>query len=222
MVFVKLIKKDRYPRRLAVMLLGILIMGVGIGLFKVSLMGNDPSTALGIAVGDQVGIDFSLCIIVLNCLYFVVELLFARDMVGVGTLVNWFLVGPIASFFEKLFVGAFGHPQNFPQQLGILAVGVLILSFSCALYQTADVGIAPYDSLSLLLARKLPVPYFWCRIFTDGVCVVLAFLLGGLIGLGTLVCALALGPFVAFFTRYAAEAMVFGRASARARRETSP
>ena len=77
-------------------------------------------------------------------------------------------------------------------------------------------------TLSLLLARKLPVPYFWCRIFTDGVCVVLAFLLGGLIGLGTLVCALALGPFVAFFTRYAAEAMVFGRASARARRETSP
>ena len=60
MVFVKLIKKDRYPRRLAVMLLGILIMGVGIGLFKVSLMGNDPSTALGIAVGDQVGIDFSI------------------------------------------------------------------------------------------------------------------------------------------------------------------
>ena len=92
---------------------------------------------------------------------------------------------------------------------------MLILSFSCALYQTADVGIAPYDALSLLLARKLPVPYFWCRIFTDGVCVGVAFLLGGLIGLGTLVCALALGPFVAFFTRYAAQAMVFGRGASR-------
>lgn len=214
-VFVKLIKKDRYPRRLAVMLLGILIMGVGVGLFKVSLMGNDPSTALAIAVGGQVGIDFSICVIILNCLYFVVELLFARDMVGVGTVVNWFFVGPIASFFEKLFVGAFGEPQSFPQQLALLGVGVLILSFSCALYQTADVGIAPYDALSLLLARKLPVPYFWCRIFTDGVCVGLAFLLGGLIGLGTLVCALALGPFVAFFTRYAAQAMVFGRGASR-------
>ena len=73
MVFVKLIKKDRYPRRLAVMLLGILIMGVGVGLFKVSLMGNDPSTALAIAVGGQVGIDFSICVIILNCLYFVVD-----------------------------------------------------------------------------------------------------------------------------------------------------
>ena len=43
----------------------------------------------------------------------------------------------------------------------------------------------------------------------------MAFLLGGLIGLGTLVCALALGPFVAFFTRYAAQAMVFGREASR-------
>ena len=157
-------------RRVAVMCLGILVMGVGIGLFKVSLMGNDPSTALGIAVGDWMGIDFSVTLIAMNCLYFVIELLFARDMVGIGTVVNWFLVGPIASFFEKLFLGAWGQPQGFPQKLLLLGAGVLILSFSCALYQTADVGISPYDSLSLLLARKLPIQYFWCRIFTDAVC----------------------------------------------------
>ena len=188
--------------------------GVGIGLFKVSLMGNDPSTALGIAVGDWMGIDFSVTLIAMNCLYFVIELLFARDMVGIGTVVNWFLVGPIASFFEKLFLGAWGQPQGFPQKLLLLGAGVLILSFSCALYQTADVGISPYDSLSLLLARKLPIQYFWCRIFTDAVCVGAAFLLGGLIGLGTLVCALALGPFVAFFTRRAAVYLVYGKKAA--------
>ena len=125
------------------MCLGILVMGVGIGLFKVSLMGNDPSTALGIAVGDWMGIDFSVTLIAMNCLYFVIELLFARDMVGIGTVVNWFLVGPIASFFEKLFLAAWGQPQGFPQKLLLLGAGVLILSFSCALYQTADVGISP-------------------------------------------------------------------------------
>ena len=66
-------KKDRFLRRVAVMCLGILVMGVGIGLFKVSLMGNDPSTALGIAVGDWMGIDFSVILIAMNCLYFVIE-----------------------------------------------------------------------------------------------------------------------------------------------------
>ena len=83
-------------------------------------MGNDPSTALGIAVGDWMGIDFSVTLIAMNCLYFVIELLFARDMVGIGTVVNWFLVGPIASFFEKLFLAAWGQPQGFPQKLLLL------------------------------------------------------------------------------------------------------
>ena len=50
--------------------------------------------------------------------------------------------------------------------------------------------------------------YFWCRIFTDSLCVVIAWALGGLIGLGTLVCALGLGPFISFFTRHAAQRLV--------------
>ena len=206
-----LFHKDRMARRTLVMCLGILIMGIGIAIFKISLMGNDPSTALAIAVGDWIHLDFSICVILMNCLYFVVEILFGRRMIGVGTFVNWFLVGPIASFFEKAFLRFFDGPQNFLQQLGFLAVGVLVLSFSCALYQTADVGIAPYDSLSLLLTEKTKIPYFWCRIATDAACVGVAFLLGGLIGLGTLVCALGIGPFVSFFTRWAAIPMVYGK-----------
>ena len=42
-------------------------------------------------------------------------------------------------------------------------------------------------------------------VFTDALCAVLAFLLGGLIGLGTLICAFGLGPFVQFFTRHFSE-----------------
>ena len=175
------------------------------------MFGNDPSTALCIALADQIHVDFSLVLIVVNCLYFLVELLFGREMIGIGTFVNWFFVGPIASWFTNLFTQWIGVPSNFLEKLAIMAVGVVILSFSCALYQTADVGISPYDSLSLILAKRGKPKYFWCRIFTDSVCVVLAFLLGGLIGLGTLVCALGLGPFISFFTKHAAEAMVRGK-----------
>jgi len=201
-------RKENMLRRVLVMLLGILVMGVGVGLFKVSLMGNDPSTALVIAIGERIGVDFAIVLIVMNCLWFLVELFFGRALIGVGTFVNWFLVGPIASFFEKAITRLFGQPRLFPAQLLVMAVGVLILSFSCALYQTADVGIAPYDALSIVLSRHVKPKYFWCRIFTDSVCVAIAFALGGLIGLGTLVCALGLGPFITFFTKHAAEKMV--------------
>ena len=198
------LQKDHLSRRIGIMLLGIAVLGVGVGLFKFALMGNDPSTALVIAIGGRIGIDFSLVLIGMNTLWFLAEAAFGRELIGPGTFVNWFCVGPIASFFERSLTNALGAPGHWAVQCGVLAIGVLVLGLACALYQTADVGIAPYDALSILLARKTRQTYFLCRIFTDSLCVLIAWLLGGLIGLGTLVCALGLGPFIAFFTRHAA------------------
>lgn len=201
-------KQKNMPRRVLVMLLGIVIMGIGVGMFKLALLGNDPSTALVIAIGDRIGVDFSLVLIVMNLLWFSVEVLFDWKLIGIGTFVNWFCVGPIASFFERAMRGAFGAPEALVQKLGVMLPAILVLSFACALYQTADVGIAPYDALSIVLSKKVKPAYFWCRIFTDSLCVVIAWALGGLIGLGTLVCALGLGPFISFFTRHAAQRLV--------------
>ena len=64
-----------------------------------------------------------------------------------------------------------------------------------------DLGIAPYDYLSLGLRDYTPCPYFGCRIFTDALSALLCWLLGGLVGLGTLICAFCLGPFIQFFDR---------------------
>ncbi len=190
------------------MLLGIVIMAFGIALFKLSFMGNDPSTAMVIAVGERVGIDFSLILIGMNCLWFLAEWIWNKKLVGIGTFVNWFLVGPLASLADRAVRSVWTVPDGLPSRLLIMALGVLILSLSCALYQTSDVGIAPYDALSITLSEKTGRKYFWCRILTDSVCVAAAWLLGGIIGPGTLICALGLGPFIHFFTRHIAQPLL--------------
>ena len=83
--------------------------------------------------------------------------------------------------------------------LGTRLRSVVITSLGVSLYQTADLGIAPYDYLSLGLRDKTKKPYFACRMFTDGVSALAAFLTGGLVGIGTLISAFGLGPFVHFF-----------------------
>lgn len=188
-------------RRFLVMCFGILIMGLGVCLFKISLMGNDPSTALAIAVADRIGLDFSILVIVINSIYFIAEIFLGRKYIGAGTFVNWFFVGPLASFYEKLLRGVWNVPEGFVPRLVIMVAGVLILSLSASLYQTADLGIAPYDYLSLGLRDYTPCPYFGYRIFTDALSALLCWLLGGLVGLGTLICAFCLGPFIQFFDR---------------------
>ena len=80
-----------------------------------------------------------------------------------------------------------------------MALAVPVTALGVSLYQTADLGIAPYDALALEIRDHTPVPYFGCRVFTDAFCALLCWLLGGLVGLGTLFCAFCLGPFIQFF-----------------------
>lgn len=186
-------------RRFWVMCIGIVILGLGICLFKLTLMGNDPSSALVLAICGRIGIDFPVVLIVMNSIYAVIEFLFGRKYIGIGTFVNWFGVGIIASAFEKIITGIWIIPDELLPRIIIMLAGILVLSLASSMYQTANLGISPYDCLSIVLADRLPIPYFWCRIFTDSACSLIACLLGGIVGAGTLVCALGLGPFIQFF-----------------------
>lgn len=189
-----------WRRRLIVMVCGIIILGMGVCLFKLSLMGNDPSSAMAMTIGNRLGLPFSIMLVIRNSLWFILEICLGRELIGIGTFFNWFCVGIFTDIWTELITGIFVIPEAFAGRFAVMILGVIILSLSCALYQTADLGIAPYDAVSIILNNRFPIPYFWCRILTDSVCAAAAFLLGGIVGLGTLVCVLGLGPFINFFT----------------------
>lgn len=195
-------KNAYWRKRMIVMILGIVIMGLGVCLFKLSVMGNDPSSALVMSIGNRIGLPFSITLIIANAIWFILEIIAGRKLIGIGTFFNWFGVGILTDLWSYAIISLFPIPDAFFPRLIIMAAGVIILSLSCAMYQTADLGIAPYDAISLIMDQKLPLPYFWCRIITDSVSTIIAFLLGGIIGLGTLICALGLGPFIHFFTKH--------------------
>lgn len=109
----------------------------------------------------------------------------------------------ITALVKIYYSGRLNRPLITFQQAGRKwsRAAVLVTALGASLYQTADLGIAPYDYLSLGLRDYTPCPYFGCRIFTDALSALLCWLLGGLVGLGTLICAFCLGPFIQFFDR---------------------
>ena len=203
-------KKYCYLRRIIGMALGIIILSLGLVLFKLSLMGNGPSTSMIIAIADRIAVDFGIVMVIFNCLFFAAEWIWGRELIGIGTFVNWFFVGPLASLYERIIRSVLDVPEAFLPRLLLMAAGILVLSLAGALYQTADVGISPYDSLSIIISRKTDRQYFWCRILTDGISVLTAWLLGGIVGIGTLICAFGLGPFVQYFSNHLARPLIFG------------
>lgn len=186
-------------RRLFWMIVGNAVLGIGIGFFKVSGMGNDPSSAMVMAVADRLTLPFSVTLIAFNAVWFLAELLWGRRYIGTGTFFNWFLVGPFTDLLVGFVQNHFTVPESFLPRFGIMFIGILILGFGCSLYQTADMGISPYDSHSIIFSERTGKRYFWVRIVNDSLCVAAALAFGGLIGIGTLVCALGLGPFITAF-----------------------
>ena len=105
-------------------------------------------------------------------------------------------MGFIITFFYDPIAAAFGPAASLPEQLVWVVLAVLVTALGASLYQTADLGIAPYDYLSLGLRDYTHFQYFGCRVFTDAFCA---------LGLGTLICAFCLGPFIQFFNGLVSE-----------------
>lgn len=188
--------------RFLYMILGNLIMAVGIGLFKLTAFGTDPNTALAVAIGDRLEVDFAIIVYTLNIFFFIIEFLLGRKMIGIGTIFNWFLIGGIASLFVRFVNTFFVMPESVIIRGGLMLIAVLTLSLGCSLYQTANMGISPYDSMALILYNRSRIKFFWCRILTDALCVGLALLLGGMVGLGTIITMFFMGPFIGFFNMH--------------------
>ena len=104
--------------------------------------------------------------------------------IGLGTFVNGIGVGFIVTAFYDPIAAHFGPAEalGLPVQLLWVALAVPVTALGASLYQTADLGIAPYDYLSLGLRDYTPVPYFGRRVFTDALCALLCWLLGNLCG----------------------------------------
>lgn len=187
-------------KRVIMTMTGNVFAGLGIAIFKLSGLGNDPFTGMNMSLAACVGMQYANFQVLFNLCVFVIQWFFGKEFIGIGTLVNACLLGYIVTFFYNIIYAIAGAPQILWLQIITVCIGVVICSFGLSLYQTSDVGVAPYDSLSLITQKRFPkIPYFWHRILDDGIAALVCYLAGGIVGLGTLVSAFGLGPFIHFF-----------------------
>lgn len=187
-------------RRFAVLAAAHIIFGFANALLRLSGQGNDPCTAMVLVLGGRLGLSLSVMSLVVYGLFFIVQAVADRTLVGVGTFINWVFVGILTDacfdFYNRTFV--------LPNSLRVPAalVSIVLFSLAASMYQTADMGVSPYDSLSIILSRKTGLSYTGWRIFTDAACVLLCATFGGVLGIGTLMCAVGVGPIIGFFNRH--------------------
>jgi len=181
------------PRILTLSILcgGLIIFGIGEALLIAAGAGVSPWTVLaqgiGLATGLSIGwATFSVGIAVL------LTWIPLKQIPGIGTIANAVI---IAAAIE-LFLPYLPVPESYGLKIVESAIGILMVGFGSGLYLVAHLGPGPRDGLMTGLQRVTEFPIAWVRMSIELTVVALGWLLGGTVGLGTLMFALGIGPAV--------------------------
>ncbi len=197
-------------RRILMTVAGVLICGFSVGIFNFSLFGMDPFQVLAHGIWNHTPLGYGTFYTIVNLLMLVGVFFIDKSKIGLGTVINIFLLGYVVQFSSWLFNVWIPDPSLLIRSVA-LVIGILVISFGAALYFTGDLGVSTYDAVALIMSEKKIAKFQYCRIGTDLVCVASGFLLGATVGIGTLVTAFFMGPIIAFFNKTVAVPFRYGK-----------
>ncbi|MEO5778349.1 MAG: hypothetical protein ABIO34_02640 [Arthrobacter oryzae] len=178
-------------RRILQLLTGLAMYGVSLAMFIRAGLGLDPWDVFHQGLAGRVGLSIGTVVVIVS---FLVLLLWIplRQRPGFGTLANAVLVGVFADVGLAL-IPEFSHLGG---QIGMLAGAVLLNGIASACYIGARFGPGARDGLMTGLARRTGWSVRNSRTGIEAVVLATGWLLGGSVGVGTVVYALAIGPLV--------------------------
>lgn len=170
---------------------GTFVAALGIRLIVVSGLGADAMSTLLLGLMEHVPLHFGTVSAIFNGTILVIIFFYDRKLVGVGSIIKSIGVGIFVDLIEFA-----GFLENIPDSLEYPAimVGTILLGIGTGIYLLADAGSAAYDSLMIVLQRVLKVSVKVARVILDGSFFLVGYLLGGTVGLGTIIVLLLMAP----------------------------
>lgn len=185
------------PRRLLQLFAGLALYGVSLAMFIRAGLGLDPWDVFHQGLAGRTGLSIGTVVIIVS---FLVLLLWIplKQWPGFGTLCNAVLVGLFADVGLAL-IPAFSHLGG---QVALLAGAVVLNGIASACYIGACFGPGARDGLMTGLARRAGWSVRTSRTLIEVVVLGAGWLLGGSVGVGTVVYAMAIGPLVQLLLPY--------------------
>lgn len=176
------------------LVLGLVIFGFGESLLIHSMIGLSPWLVLaeGIAINLNWSIGFATfaCSVVILLMW-----LPLKQQPGVGTILNIIIIAGTIDMSMYLF--DFSTTSYFTNLL-VSSLGVILVGLGSGIYLIANLGPGPRDGLMTGLQRVTQYPIAWVRVCIEVSVVGVGWILGGTVGVGTLLFAFGIGPAVAF------------------------
>lgn len=181
-------------RRLFQLLVGLVLYGLAVAMIVRAGLGLDPWNVLNQGVAERLPLSYGVVMILIGAAVLLLWLPL-RQKPGIGTVANVFLIGVFAD------LGLVWIPADLPLAVRIvmLVAGVVLTGVATGAYVGAGLGPGPRDGLMTGIVKRTGWPVKYVRTAIEIAVVAVGWLLGGAVGLGTVLFALTIGPLVHVF-----------------------
>ena len=181
--------------RLVKLNIGLVLLAVGLWLGLVAELGVGPWDVLTGGLSTQTGVRFGLMAIVVSVVVLLIGIA-ARVRPGIGTVLNVFVIGAVLDRLLTSPLLADLDDRPLALRLAATLLGIATVAAGSALYLGAHLGPGPRDGLMVAIHLRTGWRVGTARATLEVVVLVLGVLLGGPVGIGTVLFALGIGPAV--------------------------
>ena len=181
------------PRAFAVLVAGLYLFGTGDALIVQGGLGVSPWTVLAQGMATRLPISIGLATLIIG---FVVLLLWIpiRERPGLGTIMNILVI----SLALQIGVTFIPKAEGLPMQLLFVIAGIALIGIGSGFYLTTNLGPGPRDGWMTGIHHRTGWPVARVRTGIEIIALATGWLLGGTVGIGTVLFAVLIGPAVAY------------------------
>ena len=170
---------------------GLVVFSFGVHLTIYANIGLAPWDCLGMGIANHTPLNYGMSMTVMAVTILVIDILL-KEKIGFGTIIDALLTGNFIQIFNSL--NPFPENNNLWIGIGVMLVGFVFMALGMWIYMSAEQCCGPRDSLLVGLGKRLPkVPIGIVEIILWSVVLLAGYLLGGAVGIGTLLSTFGAG-----------------------------
>ena len=170
----------------------LFVNGFGVYLTIQANIGAAPWDVLNLGLSKSLGILYGTASIAVSCTILIIDILL-KEPIGIAMFIDALVVGKAVDFFN--WIHAVPPASSLLTGIPVMLLGLVILAYTQYGYMAAALGCGPRDTLLVGLAKRAKkVPIGAVSISLLSLATLIGWLLGGPVGVGTLICAFGAGP----------------------------
>lgn len=181
-------------KRILLFVSGLFVLSFGVVLMIQAGLGVNPWDVLHIGLSQLTGISIGAWVQIVGVTIIILTSILAKQWPQLGMLFNIFFIGWFINLLLQLnIIPTFHH---FLLQFVILLSGIICMGFGIGMYVASNLGPGPRDWLTLVLVKKTGWSIAKIRTIIEGTALILGWISGGPIFIGTFLSVFLIGPFM--------------------------